>query len=206
MFDTFVISLINADAGQHSHYARDRLYKTLSSCQRHDWTVTVFDAVNGYKIDPTVWTTIGVKQPKKKLGSVGKFGDKPGAHGCFLSHFFLWQKVITDQKPIIVLEDDAEIIAPMPIIMQDHFDVIKLHAPRQRCLHSTVGEWSPCTFAYYISVKGAAKLIAWTKVNGAKYTDKLIGSNIVHWTYLESPAVKLRAHQGSSTDPIRHPY
>ena len=179
---------------------------TLNSGKRHGWQIKVFDAINGYKQDSSLWNHLGVKMPKKKPGKVGKFGDKPGAHGCFLSHFLLWQNANILQRPIVVLEDDAEIIAPMPNNLPSNFDVVKLHSPRKKCFHPVVGEWSPCTFAYYISPVGAEKLINWTKINGAKYTDKLVGSNIVSWTYLENPIAKLRPHQGSSTDPISHPY
>lgn len=32
-----------------------------------------------------------------------------GQLGCFASHYLAWQKVASDKKPAIILEDDAKI-------------------------------------------------------------------------------------------------
>lgn len=205
MYKIYVITLAYSDAGEHTSVAKTMLGHTLRTCQQHNWKADIFHAVNGYKLNPEIWTTSGVKEPKtKKLGGQ-KFSDKPGAQGCFLSHFSLWKMCVDYNEPIVILEDDVKIIGPMPKI-KTKFDLLKLHAPRQRKEHQLVGEWSPGAFAYWLSPAGAQKLIDFAKHNGAKYSDKCIGSKVLDWTYLENPIVQLIRRYGSSTNPEKYPY
>ena len=85
-------------------------------------------------------------------------------------------------------------------------DLIKLHDPRQMHEHKKLGSWAPGAFAYWLTPQGAKKLIDWAKNDGPGHADKLIGSNVLNWDYLNPHIVKLGSRIGSSTNPDRYPY
>lgn len=205
MLDIHVITLAYGDAGVHTQQAKNMLNLTLNSCAKYNWKVNIFHAINGYKLDPSIWTCLELKAPQKQSQSGGKFSDKPGAQGCFLSHFLLWKMCVDSNAPMVILEDDVNIIAPLPDI-EPKFDLIKLHKPRQIKEHKTVGTWSPGAFGYWLSPTGAQKMIDFVRNNGVKYNDKCIGSKILDWAYIDQPIIKLRQRQGSSTNPEKYPY
>lgn len=205
MFNIYVITLAYGDAGIHTTQAKKTLALTLISCARHNWKVNIFNAINGYQLDSTIWSSLGLSPPIVKRPGGDKFSDKPGAQGCFLSHFLLWQLCVDVQDPIIILEDDVNIIAPLPDI-EPKVDLIKLHKPRQIKEHKTVGTWSPGAFGYWLSPTGAQKMIDFARINSAKYNDKCIGSKILNWGYIDQPIIKLRRRKGSSTNPEKYPY
>ena len=205
MFNIYIITLANSDAGRHSEEAKKQLTKTLNSCRDHGWPVQIFHAVNGYNLDATIWSTLDLKSPKKKTGSSNKFADKPGAMGCFLSHFLLWKKCTSLNKPVIILEDDIQVISSLTEIKSNH-ECLKLHAPRQRKENETVGRWSPGAFGYWLSPIGAQKLVNFSLTNGPKYNDKCIGSKVLDWDYINTPLIRLRLRRGSSTNPVDYPY
>jgi hypothetical protein len=205
MYKTFIISLANSGQGEHLESAIRMLPTTLWYCKQHGWDVEVVDAVNGYELDESIWQNFGLAVPKQSNKRIGKFGNLPGAQGCFLSHYKLWQRCVELDQPIIVLEDDAEVLGPMPNIITDK-DLIKLHAPRHMYQHGKLGSWAPGAFAYWINPSGAQKLIEFSKTVGPRHADKVIGSKVLDWGYLTPHIIKLGARIGSSTNPIRYPY
>lgn len=205
MCKIYVITLAYSDAGVHTSVAKTMLDATLKSCAKYNWPVDVFHAVNGYNLDADKWSKCQLKEPRAKTHRGKKFSDKPGAQGCFLSHFSLWQICANSKSSIIVLEDDVNVIAPLPQINTE-FDLLKLHAPREHKEHPLVGEWSPGAFGYWLSPRGAGKLINFVINNGPKYTDKCIGSKILDWRYIETPIIELIKRHGSSTNPTKYPY
>ena len=205
MSDIYIITLANSDAGRHTQEAKNQLTKTLTSCRDYGWPAQIFDAINGYNLDATIWNTLNLKCPKKKLGSSNKFADKPGAIGCFISHFLLWKKCISLNRPLIILEDDVQVISSLVEIKSNH-DCLKLHAPRQRKENETVGRWSPGAFGYWLSPIGAQKLVNFSITNGPKYNDKCVGSKVLDWEYIDIPLIRLRLRRGSSTNPVDYPY
>ena len=79
-----------------------------------------FDAINGFDSD-AYYAKYKIK-PKTKL----KKGRK-GVIGCFLSHYTLWLKCISDNVPYLILEHDGYLIRPLPKNILDNFDdVLKL--------------------------------------------------------------------------------
>jgi hypothetical protein len=204
VYKTYVISLAKSGSGQHQSVAKVKLSRTLGFAKKFGWDLEVFDAIDGYTMNESIWQEYGLQIPKKSNGK-GKFGDKPGALGCFLSHYILWNKCVDTNQPIVVLEDDANILSPM-ITISTNLDVVKLHAPRACKEHDTLGRWSPGAFGYWLSTSGAKKMIDHCKSAGPKYNDKLIASNILDWGYINTPVISLREKQGSSTNPEKYPY
>jgi len=201
----FIISLSTSDFySEHVIQAKSRISKTVALAKKFNWSVEVFPAINGYHLDESTWSNLDLSTPKKTKNG-DKFGDKPGALGCFLSHFLLWKRCVQDGCPIIVLEDDVDIITEWQSFDYQK-DLVKLHAKRKHNEHPIVGSWSPGAFGYWISPSGANKLITFAKHNGPKYADKMIGDKILDWTYVDHPLIKLRAKQGSSTNPKKYSY
>jgi GR25 family glycosyltransferase involved in LPS biosynthesis len=70
------------------------------------------DAVRIMAEEGRVLHSYGVK------GAIGKDNKNiekmqlPGVKGCFLSHYYLWEKCTEINEPIVVWEDDIEIIRP----------------------------------------------------------------------------------------------
>ena len=83
MYKIYIISLINANAGIHSQAASRRYHNTIKSCQEYQWPVELFNAVNGYNLTENVWSEYHLSPPKKSTKHLDKFGNLPGAHGCF---------------------------------------------------------------------------------------------------------------------------
>jgi len=205
MYKTYIISLINTGAGEHLKSAKEWLPKSLESCKQYQWNVDVFSAINGHSLTELDWSKHGLLQPSKSKKEEKKsIGDLPGAQGCFLSHYMLWNTCILYNQPIVILEDDAIVLAPMSHI-DSELDLIKLHAPR-RAGQSKLGHWAPGAFAYWLSPAGAQKLVEFSKKNGPILADKLIVSSVLNWGYLDTPIVKLGNRIGSSTQPEKYPY
>jgi GR25 family glycosyltransferase involved in LPS biosynthesis len=205
VYKTYIISLANSGSGPHLKSAKEWLPQSINSCNTHGWNAKVFSAVNGYNIKDTVWAEHGLRIPAKSKNKEKKsIGDLPGAQGCFLSHYTLWNTCITMDQPIVILEDDAIVISPMSDINLD-YDLIKLHAPRATG-QSKLGHWSTGAFAYWLSPVGAKKLVEFSKQNGPILADKIIVSSVLNWGYLDCPIVELGCRIGSSTQPEKYPY
>jgi glycosyl transferase family 25 len=205
MYKTFIISLVESGHGKHRESAQQILPQTLYHCNLFGWAVEVVNAVNGYTLTESDWQTFGFQIPKKSTKKINKIGNLPGAQGCFLSHYKLWQRCVEFNQPIVVLEDDALVLGPMPEIVTDK-DLIKLHDPRHMHQHKKLGSWAPGAFAYWLTPQGAKKLIEFSNNSGVGHADKLIGSKILNWDYLNPHIVKLGPRIGSSTNPNRYPY
>ena len=205
MYKTFVISLKDTGHGKHQESAAFMLPQTLSHCNQHGWEVEVVDAVNGYTLTEHDWKNFGFSVPRPSTKKINKIGNLPGAQGCFLSHYKLWQRCVGFDQPIVVLEDDAQVLSPIPEIVTDK-DLIKLHDPRPPHEHKKLGVWTPGAFAYWLTPQGAKKLIEFSNNNGVGHADKLIGSKVLNWDYLNPHIVKLGPRIGSSTNPNRYPY
>lgn len=205
MFETFIISLKDTGTGDHKLSAETWTANAQQCCYTHKWQFTIFPAINGYNLTNESWQNFGILPPAKKSSKLDHFSNLPGAQGCFLSHYLLWKKCITLNKPIIILEDDAEVTHPFEEIVTDK-DLLKLHKPRQRKIHPKLGEWSPGAFGYLLFPTGAENLVKHVNTNGPMHADKAIASSIVNWGYIDRPVVKLGNRVGSSTKPNKYPY
>lgn len=97
-----------------------------------------------------------------------------GELACFLSHYGLWQKVVQDNKPYFILEDDAllclQIMKVMPFIeQQKEIDFLNLEARGRKILLSKQGNILVGQFSIkkvFQAKNGAAAYILWP--SGAK--------------------------------------
>jgi len=205
VYNTYIISLANSGSGAHLKSAKEWLPQSINSCALYGWDAKVFSAVNGYSIKESVWSEHGLKLPAKSKNKEKKsIGDLPGAQGCFLSHYILWNTCIAINQPIVILEDDAIVISQLDVI-NSNYDLVKLHSPRAEG-KSKLGHWSTGAFAYWLSTDGAKKLVEFSKTHGPILADKIIASSILNWGYLDFPVVELGRRIGSSTQPEKYPY
>jgi hypothetical protein len=130
----YIITLAYEDTGIHTTVAINMLSQTLKSCKQYGWNAEIFRAIDGYNLDSNIWNQLNLVMPVRKNNSVGRFADKPGALGCFLSHFLLWNLCIELNQPVIILEDDVDIIDTIDndimytigtIVIIDHIGLLK---------------------------------------------------------------------------------
>jgi hypothetical protein len=161
----------------------------LASAKKHDWKVTVYDAVNGNDVTESTWQGIGVTPLLTEYGM-----SRAGVQGCFLSHFALWKKCIELDTEIIILEHDALIEAPWDCQLTSKDYLVKLTQFRQKKgfredIYS--GTWSPGAIAYLISPSQAQQLVDFTITVGAIPTDVAMGSSVIQYINLNYPYVKM---------------
>lgn len=79
-----------------------------------------FKAVNGHDAEYHYDRTGIVKGGKFKK-------NRPGVAGCFFSHFYLWEKCVKLNQPIVILEHDGYFIRRLDLSLLDSFDdILKL--------------------------------------------------------------------------------
>lgn len=187
---TFVIAL------KGHKVSEQQVTECLASAKKFNWHVEIAWGVNGNLITDNTWVKENIK-PRLDKPTMGK----PGVQGCFLSHWGLWNKCVTINQPIIILEHDA--------IIQDYWhpiditeSVIKLHRyykQKNPKYDDDSGLWSPSGHAYCITPELATKLINFVKIHGAYEVDRLIGSNVVGLTHLGKPSLVERQNSFSTT-------
>jgi len=142
----------------------------------------------------------------KKHGKFKK--ERPGVIGCFFSHYYLWQKCIELNEPIVILEHDGYLIRPIDPLLLDQFDdVLKLDRldPYSRTYNSDLDlekdlkvtvedyinnpikvvkyglrDYFKGAYSYIIKPCAAKKLINFINVNGHRPADQQINSRIVN--------------------------
>lgn len=199
----FVITQLNAT--QHVNSIRACKQSQLNSqatrtqAQKFGWNVEVWPASDGYTITEQSWASIGVE-----LLDRGAIVKRPGARGCFHSHFRLWQHCVTLQEPIVVMEHDAWVQGPWPSNLDLNQCIWKLHLPDGRGdqVNEITGLWSRGAWAYTLTPDQATKLIVFSQATGAQAVDKQIGDTVVPWKYFNTNLVIHRPHiRGSTTSP-----
>ncbi|RWS27559.1 glycosyltransferase 25 family member-like protein, partial [Leptotrombidium deliense] len=86
----------------------DRLEKMLISFNAMGLTVQLWPAVDGQKITEQYLSDLGIKVIPGYLDPYHKRPITYGEIGCFLSHYFIWEDMITrNLSKVIVLEDDV---------------------------------------------------------------------------------------------------
>ena len=127
-----------------------------------------FDAINGYDINYDWIVERGFDIDKNWRDPEFKTPILKGEVGCFLSHYYLWEKCLNENKPIIILEDDAIVKKEIPFNQLDnlindydliYFDwreqsqVIKINDYLSRPIYPY------CTHGYLITPSAAKELI-----------------------------------------------
>ena len=172
---------------------------TITQAQKFGWDVSAWPATDGYTITNQSWELIGVT-----LLDRGAIVKRPGARGCFHSHFSLWQHCVLLQEPIIVMEHDAWVQGPWPADLDLNRCIWKLHLADGRGdqINEITGLWSRGAWAYTLTPGQAATLVTFSKTNGAQAVDKQIGDTVVPWQYLTTNLVIHKPHiRGSTTSP-----
>jgi hypothetical protein len=179
--------------------SQQNLARTQAQAQLHGWTTQVWSAVNGRGVTAADWSKIGVT-----LLDRGAIVKRPGARGCWFSHWGLWQHCTDIDQPIVVLEHDAYITGPWPRDIDLDQCVWKLHRPdgRGERLNTITGEWSCGAWAYTLTPGFAQQLIDFSRTHGAQAVDKQLGRSVIPWQYWSSDLVQHRpAVRVSTTSP-----
>jgi GR25 family glycosyltransferase involved in LPS biosynthesis len=176
--------------------SQTNLATTLAQARLHNWSVTVWPAVDGRKVTSADWTRIGVS-----LLDRGAIVKRPGARGCWFSHWSLWQHCIDLDQPIIVMEHDAYITGAWPQEIDIDQCVWKLHAAdgRGERVNTITGEWSCGAWAYTITPKFAQQIIDFSRTHGAQAVDKQLGRSVIPWSYWPTDLAPHRPTVRSST-------
>jgi GR25 family glycosyltransferase involved in LPS biosynthesis len=195
---TFVIADVDPASANYTVSQRN-LARTLAQAQLHGWAVAVWPAVAGRKITSDDWQRIGVT-----LLDRGAIVKRPGARGCWHSHWGLWQHCVSIDQPIVILEHDAYITAAWPKNIDLDRCVWKLHQPDSRGLrvNTITGEWSCGAWAYTMTPKFAQQIIDFSRSHGAQAVDKQLGRSVIPWQYWPTDLVPHRpAIRSSTTSP-----
>jgi hypothetical protein len=184
------LTFIIADCDPHSaNYStsRQNLARSEQQLQVHKWQYQVWPAVNGRAIADDDWQRIGVE-----LLDRGAIVKRPGARGCWFSHWGLWQHCVTIDQPIVVLEHDAYVTGPWPAAIDLDQSVWKLHHAdgRGERVNTITGEWSCGAWAYTITPGFAGQLIAFSRTHGAQAVDKQLGRSVIPWQYWRDDLVR----------------
>ena len=172
---TFVIALKDHPVSQQ------QLQDCLTSAEKFNWHVEIFWGIDGRYITDQIWKDEGifVREDKPTM-------DKPGARGCFLSHWFLWKKCVELNEPIIILEHDALIQYPWkPLEISTHLIKLHSHYSKKRFkFDEDSGNWTKSGHAYCLLPTHAEKLIKFTREVGAFANDMMIGDKVLDYTHM----------------------
>ena len=177
-----------------AHPTSTVLKDCVRSLERHGWTYTVVAATQGNTVTDRTWTDIGVE-----LRTTGKMLGRPGAQGCWISHYRLWRKCVDTDLPITILEHDALVQAPWPADLPNTQNLVKLYSTAECKQHPVYGLWSKGAHAYTITPQQAAQLIQHSLAHGAEAVDKHLGSHVLDWCFYTQDLVVLNPGRGAST-------
>jgi len=180
-------------------HSLEMLDECNASAKRNGWRVETFWGVNGTTITEQTWLDVGIT-PRLEKPTMGKLG----VQGCFLSHYYLWQRCVELNRSIIILEHDAVINAPWQDPNNDQC-LIKLHRAHRTKANTydeDSGNWTKSGHAYYLNPVQANTLILWAKTNGALPTDILIGDKVLDFKHLEYELVSRNERRLSTTQTI----
>lgn len=138
------------------------------------------------------------------MSSEGKMSRRPGAQGCWLSHFALWQQCVKSENPIVILEHDAVVTGTWPTDIDLEPAVIKLFTTAECKVNPAFGLWSKGAHAYTVTPTQARILIEDARARGAQAVDKHLGDRVLPWRFYHQNLVVLNPRRGpSSTSPLR---
>ena len=169
----FVIVLPN-DINADKQYIR-----FMTQAKKFKWDVERFDAIIGKNLKTEDFTNAGLYI---KPGS--KISKRPGALGCFMSHWTLWHKCVQLNEDCTIFESDAYITGPMPELDLSTY-LVKWHLDVETKHSDVSGQWSKHAHAYSLSPKHAQMLIDGAISKNVKPADVMIGDAIVPWKHYE---------------------
>lgn len=172
---------LNLDAVFMISLARrpDRRNRMVSALNELNINFTLFDAVDGKKLNQSYVDSLGIRYLP---GWRDPWGERPmtmGEVGCFLSHYYIWERVVSENMDrVLVLEDDVDFEAFFASRLKKllnetetlklNWDLIyvgrkaldwdnEIEVPGSSML--VVPDYSYWTLGYLLSHRGAEKLI-----------------------------------------------
>jgi hypothetical protein len=171
----------------------------IASLVKHNWKFEKVDAVDGQSITDAEWKRIGIAMSDK-----GKMSRRLGAQGCWHSHYKLWNKCVTTNTPIVVMEHDAVVNGPWPEDLDIDKQLVKLYSGAECKINPAFGLWSKGAHAYTVTPAQANRLIQHARDNGAQAVDKHLGDLVLPWTFLNQDLITLNPNRGpSSTSTLK---
>ena len=183
---SYVITLFEHENSQRL------LQDCLASCRKWGWSAEPFPATLGTEVTAQHYERAGLY-----LNPATKIYQRLGHQGCFFSHWHLWHRCVEINRPIVVLETDAVIQGPLPVLDLSK-GIQKFHQDRGTKT-GTTGTWSKGAHAYALSPAHASALISGIKSTEVKPSDKCIGTRFVPWHHWDWDLVTLNPHRGPST-------
>lgn len=195
MIKSFIIRL---EENEHSCQMAE---ECLLQAVKHGLRPEYFKAIHGSNAEYH-YNQTGIKKQ-------GKFKkDRPGVIGCFFSHYYLWQKCIDLDEPIVILEHDGYLIRNIDDSLLDQFDdVLKLDRldpysstynadlDKEKDLDISVSlytnnpvkvakhglsDYFKGAYSYIIKPHAAKKLVNFISVNGHRPADQQLNARIVN--------------------------
>ena len=153
--------------------SEDRRKNVLKQLDAMEMTYTLFPAVDGKKGHP-LFSRYNEKKRVRWKGKVLQAGQL----GCFASHYLLWQICVKDQRPMIVIEDDARFMKEQFVSfynaakdLPETYECIRLfenHSKNNRFIKvQDMGDFSIAKFTkghmrttgYFLTPSGAQKFL-----------------------------------------------
>jgi GR25 family glycosyltransferase involved in LPS biosynthesis len=150
--------------------------------------------VNGHSVTEQTWKSIGVQ-----MSANGKMSRRPGAQGCWISHWRLWNRCVETAQPIVVFEHDAVVTAPWPEELDITQSLVKLYTTAECKVNPMFGLWSKGAHAYALTPDQAQTLISHARANGAQAVDKHLGEKVLPWKFHSTDLVVLNPRRDKST-------
>ena len=167
----------------------------VTSLKRHAWPYEISPAVDGRTITDQDWHKIGVRMSP----TAGKLPRRPGAQGCWFSHWRLWNLCVATSQPMVILEHDAIVQGPWPTDLDFTQEIVKLYRTAPCKTKPELGVWSKGSHAYTVTPDQAQALIDRGHQWGASPVDKHIISGVIPWRFLDHDLVRLNPRRGPST-------
>lgn len=182
----------------------------------HGVDAKLFGGINGHVADPILENAgLFPFKPKSKA-------SKPGVKGCFLSHYFLWEKCMNLKEPLVIMEHDGLFIRDLPADICDKFDdvlnldsfdqfskdyeaMLEQEGPlliqeyyNEKSKKGTLnGEYLRGAYAYIIKPHAAKKLVDSAHKHGYLPADHQIGKRVVRLQTTLPSLARLHPHYSS---------
>lgn len=170
-------------------------YNAQTSAKKYNWNVTLYPGVDGKNNKIQDYGLFVYPLSKK----VKRLFEKPGVHGCFLSHYNLWKKAVNTNTTIAIFEHDVEFYNECNL---DTFnEVLKLEGFIES-KPIPPGRWWEGARAYVITPEAAKKLIAWVDANGAMPADWMLCDGIVDIKFNKNELVGYHKNSFSFTKDL----
>lgn len=183
---------------QQRSQALDCLRASTASLKQHGWSWRDHRGTLGQTLDKTWpldrgWSATHIE---------GSMRYRPGAWGCLLSHYTLWQQCSRDHRPWIILEQDAVALAgPDQLHIPVDLTLLKLHDHYLGWeSHPTTGTWTRGAYAYLLSPAAAHTLVESIETSDRVLpVDVALGDRWLAWQYHAQPLFAVHTRQISST-------